>query len=73
MSPEPFKDISGDFSPSRMVSQYAGFVDRLLFTSCDNALKAGRNESTFFVNGRKLCGDEMRAVVAYARRYGFVK
>src|SRR6516225_7153204 len=52
---------------------YAGFVDRLLYDGCDKALKAGRIESTFFVNDRKLSEAEMRRIVAYARSYGFLK
>jgi hypothetical protein len=50
-----------------------GYVRRLLFSCCDRDLKARRTESTFIMNGRKLSADEMLALVAYARRYGFLK
>jgi hypothetical protein len=45
---------------------------RLLFASCDNALKAGRTNSTFLVNGCRLSASEMLEIVAYARRHGYL-
>lgn len=50
-----------------------GFVRRLLFDMCDKDLKAGRPKSSMLVNGRPLSASEMRSIVAYARRYGFLK
>jgi hypothetical protein len=49
-----------------------GFVRRLLFASCNNALKAGRTDSTFFVNGRRLSAGEVLDIVTYARRNRFL-
>jgi len=49
-----------------------GFVRRLFFSWCDSNLKAGRTESTFYCNGRRLLESEMRHVVAYARKWDFL-
>ena len=49
-----------------------GLVRRLLFASCDRDLKAGRSQSSFRCNGGSLSEKEMRELVAYARRYGFL-
>ncbi len=49
-----------------------GFVHRLLFASCDSDLKAGRTKSSFGFNGGRLSEKEMRDLVAYARKWGFL-
>ncbi len=49
-----------------------GFVRRLLFASCDSDLKAGRAKSSFGFNGGRLSEKEMRDLVAYARKWGFL-
>jgi len=49
-----------------------GFARRLFFSWCDSNLKSGRTESTFYCNGRRLSESEMRNVVAYARKWGFL-
>lgn len=48
-----------------------GWVRRVLFNACRNALKAGRT-GTVIVNDRPLSDDEMRRLVAYAERHGFL-
>ncbi len=53
-------------------SPQEGFVRRLLFACCDQALKAGYTESQFEINGRRLSVSEMHALVTYARRHGFL-
>ena len=50
-----------------------GFVRRLMFHWCNNDLRAGRTESSFEVNGGRLAEDEMRRLVAYAKRHGFLR
>jgi hypothetical protein len=50
-----------------------GFVRRLLFASCDSNLKAGRTKSSFGFNRGRLSEVEMRDLVAYARKNGFLK
>ena len=50
-----------------------GFVRRLFFSWCDRNLKSGRTESTFVCNGRRLSESEMRNLVAYARKWGFLE
>jgi hypothetical protein len=49
-----------------------GFVRRLLFASCDRDLQSGRRESSFRVNSERLSEKEMRDLVGYARRHGFL-
>jgi len=48
-----------------------GFVRRLLFARCDKDLRNGRTEGPT-LNGRRLSESEMRHLVAYARRHGFL-
>lgn len=48
-----------------------GFVRRMLFDMCDKALKRGSTGP--IMNGRHLTDDEMRKLVAYARKHGFLK
>ena len=50
-----------------------GFVRRLLFKWCDTDLRAGRTESSFDMNGRRLTTAEMQDLVDYARRHGFLQ
>jgi hypothetical protein len=47
-----------------------GFVRRLLFDQCDKALRSGRADP--IVNGRPLPESEMRDLVAYAHKHGFL-
>jgi len=53
--------------------QQEGFVRRLLFRWCALDLQAGRCESSFPYTGRKLTVSDMRALVDYAKRLGFLK
>ena len=53
-----------------MMTPQEGFCRRLLFTLCAAALKNGSEGPS--VNGRRLTVNETSALVAYARRYGFL-
>jgi hypothetical protein len=51
----------------------AGFAERLCYSFLDYDLKIGRTESSLLFNGRRLSEGEMRRIVAYGWRHGFVK
>jgi hypothetical protein len=50
-----------------------GFARRLMFNCCNNDLQAGRTESSFLINGKRLGEDEMRRLTAYAKRHRFLR
>ncbi len=60
-------------TPERSEMPQEGQWRRYMFASCERALQAGRTESRFILNDRRLTEVEMRALVEYARRYGFLK
>jgi len=50
---------------------HEGFCRRLWFHMCEQYLKAGR--ASMFATDRRISEGEMRRIVFYARRYGFLK
>jgi hypothetical protein len=52
---------------------HEGLWRRVMFACCDRDLKGGRTESSIIVNGGRLSEHQMRDLVAYARKYGFLK
>jgi hypothetical protein len=45
----------------------------VMFAACDKDLKEGRTESSIIVNDHRLSKTQMCDLVAYARKYGFLK
>ncbi len=56
--------------PTPEPTPYEGFVRRLLFAACADALRTGCGAPV--VNGQPLTYAHMRRLVAYARRHGFL-
>jgi hypothetical protein len=50
-----------------------GFARRLMLNCCNNDLRAGRTESSFLINGKRLGEDETRRLTAYAKRRRFLR
>jgi hypothetical protein len=69
----PIKGLQSESASPTQLRPQEGFLRRLLFHWCDSDLKAGRKESSMIVNGGHLSEEEMRNLVAYARRFGFLK
>ena len=52
---------------------YEGRARRLMFNCCYYDLRAGRSESSFLLNGKRLTEGEMRRLTTHAKRQRFLR